>query len=435
MKFLRFGICLMITFAVALHGAVEVWSESIFEIGAALLLVSWAIVILKNREYYIHFSPLLWPLLALLSFAGLQLAFHWTVYPFLTQSELLRWTAIILYLFLFIQAFRTRHDLQAFAWFLLVLGFVTGLFGIAQRFTFNGKIYWVRELKLGGLPFGPFVNRNHFAGFMELIAPLGLALLTFRGIRRELIPLAILFAIVQIGSLLLSSSRGGIISFFFAAGVLFLLAWVRKTDKTRLGVLAMVLLAGITLLVWLGVGQVASRFEKIGPGEVSLGRRLVMFEGSWRIFLAHPWTGTGAGTLVDVYPKYEGLYDGKIVEHAHNDYVELLADMGILGGLCELAFLFLFLSLALPKISARQSHFSAAVHAGAFAAVCGLLLHSTVDFNLHIPSNATLFLIQAYLATSPILQIEELRDSGRTRRRRSRDQQPVAVDRAIFTAP
>jgi O-antigen ligase len=435
MKFLRFGICLMITFAVALHGIVEVWSESIFEIVAALLLVYWAVLILKNHEYEIHGGLLLWPLLGLLGFGGVQLALHWTVYPFHTQTDLLRWSAITLYLFLFIQAFRTRRELQTFAWFLLVLGFATGLFGIAQRFTFNGKIYWFRELELGGLPFGPFVNRNHFAGLMELIAPLGLALLTFRGIRRDLIPLGILFVIIQISSLLLSSSRGGIISFFFSVGILFLITWLRKTDRTSFGILAMVLLAGMTLLVWLGVGQVASRFEKIGPGEVSLTRRAVMIRGSWKIFLAHPWTGTGAGTLVDVYPKYEGLYDGKVVEHSHNDYVELLADMGGVGGVCGLAFLIIFLAGALPKINARQGHFSAALHAGAFAAVCGLMLHSTVDFNLHIPSNATLFLIQAYLAASPVLETEDLRQSGPIRRRSSRAQPSAAVDRVIFTGP
>jgi O-antigen ligase len=197
----------------------------------------------------------------------------------------------------------------------------------------------------------------------------------------------------------------------------------------RLAAIVMVLLAAVALTGWLGVGEVAERFAKVGPGEVSLQRRAVMARGSWHIFRDHPWTGTGAGTLISVYPRYEGYYDGKLIEHSHNDYVELLADMGLPGGLLGAVFLLLLFRIGFRELQVRQSPFSLAIHAGAIAACGSLLLHSFVDFNLHIPSNAALFLVMAFLATSPALPLEEIH------RARYRRYSSAVVDSPASSAP
>jgi O-antigen ligase len=119
--------------------------------------------------------------------------------------------------------------------------------------------------------------------------------------------------------------------------------------------------------------------------------------------------------LIAVFPQYETAYDGKVVDHVHNDYIEGLAEMGALGGICGLAFLWILYREARKNFWAEQGHFSRALHAGAITALSGLLLHSFVDFNLHIPSNALLFLLQAYLATSPPLASEALPSQRRER--------------------
>jgi O-antigen ligase len=131
----------------------------------------------------------------------------------------------------------------------------------------------------------------------------------------------------------------------------------------------------------------------------------------------HPIFGTGLGTLVAVYPRYETFYDGRVVEHVHDDYMEGLAETGTAGGLCGIAFLMLLYREARKKFEAEQGHFSRALHAGAIVALAGLLLHSFVDFNLHIPSNALLFLIQVHLATfaplpseSPRHRVNQMKD-------------------------
>jgi len=418
MRALRGGTFALIAFSVLAHGVVEVWSESLLEMGAVALLALWAVLLLKDPELKIRWNPLNWPALGFLVIGFGQLVFHHTAYAFLTRSELLKMTSYFIVFFLVAQAFRERADLMKVAWFLILLGFVVSLFGITQAFTSSGEIYWFRRLTLGGDPFGPYVNRNHFAGFVELVVPVGLALVVFRGLRNDLYPMAMLLTIVPIGALILSGSRGGIVCFAFEVGVLALLV---RSRKARAGtgtaaVVAVLVLAAIALIAWMGAGKAIERFSKLRPGEVSLGRRATMFRGAARVFFDHPIAGSGVGTLVTVFPQFDTSYDGKVVDHVHNDYIETLAETGVLGGLCGLAFLWILFRDAQRNFAAEQGHFSRALHAGAITALSGLLLHSLVDFNLRIPSNVLLFLLQAYLATSPPLPPEPPATGRRARR-------------------
>ena len=405
MSVIRGALLFLFAFSVLAFGAVEVWSGSVLEIGASLLFIGWAALVFVNDGVRIHWNPLNWPLLGLFVIGLAQLLLHATPYPFLTRVELLKLAAYLLIFFLATQVFRERRDLTTLAWFLILLCFSVSLLGIVQHFTSDAKIYGFRTLSAGGDPFGPFVNRNHFAGFVELTLPAGLALLIFRGMRRDLIPLTGLLTIIPVGALVLSGSRGGIVSFAFEVTVLALLARFRKApERSRLTALAMVGFAAFALVAWLGAGRAIEKFSTLHPGDIRLSRRITMVRGAAHIFFDHPIHGAGLGSLVAVYPRYETFYDGLTVDHVHNDYMELLAETGILGGVCSLAFLWILFREARRGFEAEQGHFSRAIHAGAIAALCGLLLHSLVDFNLHIPSNALLFLLQTHLATTaPLL--------------------------------
>jgi O-antigen ligase len=127
-----------------------------------------------------------------------------------------------------------------------------------------------------------------------------------------------------------------------------------------------------------------------------------MRKDAWRIFLDHPFVGTGLGTLQLVYPRYETLYDGKIVNHTHNDYLEALAETGILGGLCCAWFLAVLFSESLKRLRQLNNSFIGTLQLSGLVASTGFLVHSFVDFNLHIPANALLFFLLAYLATAKI---------------------------------
>ena len=405
MRAIRVGICALVTFAVLAHGAVEPWSEAVLEIGAAVLLLLWAWEVSVGGEYKVVWNPLLWPLLGLWGVAALQLAAGITVYPFQTRIELLKYTALLALFFLCAQSYRKLEHWHGFVWFLLILGFAVSVFAILQHFTFNGKLYWVREIQFGGIPFGPYVNRNHFAGLVELLIPPGLAILILRAERRDQLPLVALFTLFPIGALFLSASRGGIISFLGEIGLLAFLILFRRREGRELAAAGLVVVLAIAFVSWLGIGRALERFASYKTLEVSEGRRIEMLQGTWRIFLDHPIAGTGLGTLQEVFPLYETIYDGLIVNHSHNDYAEVLAETGVIGGLCGLAFLVLLAWTGWENIVAEKELMNLAYHAGALVACFGLLIHATVDFNFHIPSNALIFLLQAALATSPALRL------------------------------
>jgi O-antigen ligase len=398
MRFVRVGICCLLAFAVLSFGAVEEWSQAVIEVGASLLLVFWAI-----RQYYLKADQLsipveIPPLAAFALLGVLQFVFHLTASRYDTRIELQLVFTYLVVLFLMSQAYSRTSHWRGYIWFLMTLGFCVSIFGILQYLTFNGKLYWVRTMRYGGIPFGPYVNRNHFAGFAEMIIPMALVPLVLGKVRRERLFLVALFALVLIVALLLSASRGGIISFAVQMVILFLLLLVRRIRSRHVLVGGLVVLCAVMAVSWIGVQQVLQRFSGMQTMEVSGGKRAAILQDTWRLFLDHPLLGTGLGTFETVFPPYDSLYDGKIVNHAHNDYVEALAETGIVGGLCCAWFVGLVLLNSLKGWAELGTSFGATLNLSGLIACSGILVHSLTDFNLHIPANALLFFASAHLA-------------------------------------
>ena len=402
MRLLQIGLCAVLVFAIAAHGAVEDWARAVLETSAGFLFLFWAVRAYVTREERVLVSPLLPPLLAFIFVAVAQLLFRGTASPYETRTELQLLTALTLLVFLATQAFRTADDWRFFVWFIMSLGFLVAIFGILQHLTFNGKLYWFREMHYGGIPFGPYVNRNHFAGFAELVIPVALVPLVLGKVRPERWFAVILLALLPLGALFLSASRGGIISFAAELGVLALLLVLRRAGGKHVLAGAVVLLVAFMLVSWLGVRQILERFSSMQTLEATSGKRASMRLDTWHIFREHPWSGTGLGTLQTVFNAYETLYDAKVVNHSHNDYLEALAETGIVGAACCAWFLGALFFRSLRRLLLQDKSFSAALHLSGLVACTGFLVHSLVDFNLHIPGNALLFLLLANLATADI---------------------------------
>ncbi len=417
MKWLRVGICALVVFAVAAHGGVEDWARAVIETGAGLLLLAWAVRMYVIREEQMVLSPLIPPLAIFSIIVLAQWLFRRTASSYSTRMELLLLLSDVILLFLAAQAFRTLQDWRGFVWFGMFFGFLISIFGILQHLTFNGKLYWFREMHFGGIPFGPYANRNHFAGFVELILPLALVPLVLGKVRRARWLVVGVFAVVPIGALFLSVSRGGIVSFGVELALLAVVMVFRRTRGRQLLAGAAVLLAAVLMVSWLGVGQLLQRFSSFQSLEVTVGKRASMRRDTWQIFRDHPVTGTGLGTLQVVYPPYESLYDGKIVNHTHNDYLEALAETGVLGGLCCAWFLGVLFWESINRFRQLNNSFPAALQLSGLVACSGFLVHSLADFNLHIPSNALLFFLMAHLATSEIQQATPPPTSNRRHRR------------------
>jgi len=182
--------------------------------------------------------------------------------------------------------------------------------------------------------------------------------------------------------------------------ILFTLLFLRRIRSKHMLAGGVLVLVAILAVSAIGVQQVLQRFHDYKALDVSVGKRASMRHDTWHIFLDHPVLGTGLGTLQMVFPPYESFYDAKVVNHAHNDYVEALAETGVAGGLCCLWFIVVLFFESVRGLKELGTSFGAALNLSGLVGCCGLLVHSLVDFNLHIPANALLFCVAAHLATA-----------------------------------
>src|ERR1700746_2853447 len=286
MKLIRIGIFAIVTFAVLSHGAVEPWAGGILEAAAGILLLLWAMRFLFARqECPIILPSLLFPLAALTLLATIQLVFGLTASPFTTRIELQLMLSMLILFFLAAQAFRTLADWRSFAWFVMILAFLVAGLGILQHLTFNGKLYWFREMRYGGIPFGPYVNRNHFAGFAELVLPMALVPLLLGRVRRQRLVIVGILAVIPLSALLFSASRGGIISLGAELAFLALVLALRRTAGKHVVVGGIVLMLALLTVSWLGVTEILSRFSKLQTLEVTESKRSSMRHGASHIFV------------------------------------------------------------------------------------------------------------------------------------------------------
>ena len=391
-------------------GAVEAWAWASMAALAVLALFLWGMGCVQQGALKLTWSPLYWPACAFLLLAGVQLGVPLTFDQMATREALLKLTTDLIFFFLAGQLFSAQVErgkaIRQFGGVVTIFAFTLSLFAILQFLTSQRLIYW--SVKSSGWIFGPYVNHNHYGGLMEMLIPISIAYFLSRPAQdplRAILGFALLF---PIGSLLLSGSRGAFISLLVEV---LILGWIlirRSPASSRrslatLGVLG--ILAAGSVFWWIDSGDVANRLASIialnQRPEAGLGDRLVVARDSLRIIRDHPWLGTGLGSFEVAFPFYQSSACDSLWDHAHNDYVEALAETGLIGGLLVISALTLFFRLAFGHVGARLRHRAGWIQLGAAIGCCGLFVHSFVDFNLHIPANAAWLGVCAAIAVLP----------------------------------
>jgi hypothetical protein len=322
-------------------------------------------------------------------------AFHAvSVYPFATEMELSR---LGIYLMVFIMAAfgpRTHAQVYSVLRLLAVFGFILALFAVTQKATWNGRLYWIRELSLNrGNPFGPFVNRNHFAGWMCMVAPLSFGIgFISRSLGRRI--RYIFFATVMATTIFFTLSRGGMISFFVGTVSLAVILWWTASSKTKLTPIAIFVLALFFSVIYIGASPVVQKFAQQG---LSSSERLSVWSMSFAAFRDFPIFGTGLGTFQHVFPMYKPDGIEHFYQHAHNDYAELLFEQGIVGTVLSLLFMFVAVKVVLHN---RWRGRTGQLKAAFAASLMSMAVFSFFDFNFHIPANGILFFFILGLAVA-----------------------------------
>jgi O-antigen ligase len=299
---------------------------------------------------------------------------------------------------------RTRRAVVA----VVAGGLAVALYGIVAR-AFFGALLFGQLAVPTVTPFGPFVSKNHFAGYVEMATLLatGLALgladearrgrgaLAWAGSSRAgMVVLAGGAAAVMALSVLVSLSRGGVVSLLagFTALIGLRLRRGGLSGQRLAGVLAtgtLAVAASIAVVPPEGRERIATVTDAATDSSGSF--RLAVWKDALRAARGSPTVGYGLGAFGAALPRYKTAAGELRVEHAENDYLELLVEAGGSGLLLALATVALVGGALVPGLARQEDRLLLGVGAGATAAILALLVHSTFDFNLHIPSNALLF--------------------------------------------
>jgi O-antigen ligase len=396
-----YGVVSLVLLGPLAFGAVESWSISIVEIGAAMLFALWGGRQVISGELQIRSNPLFGPMLLFGALILCQVVSGRTAYRAATFSAALLYCAYGLLAFLVVQSLRRTSQLKTLAWIFSAYGFAIAGFALIQGIAGNGKLYWLRVPQSNGWIYGPYVNHNHYAGLMEMLTPIPLVVSLIGGVSGRMRALALSAAAVMACTIFLSGSRGGMAA--FAVQIILLAAFVlkRRKDWTAPFALTGFLALSMILLVWLGGGDLAERLTRahdITPTELSGDTRLTIDRDAIKIFAQRPPMGWGLGVFGVIYPSYSSLSTNLQVGMAHNDYLQLLVETGAVGFIIALWFLAVLFRSALRKLNHRQSGSNAAVTLAALLGISGILIHSFVDFNLQIPANAAMFYVLCVIA-------------------------------------
>jgi O-antigen ligase len=396
-----YGVVALVLFGPLAFGAVESWSISIMEVGAALLFMLWGMRQVASGELEIRRNPLFGPMLLFGALILWQLVTGRTVYHAATFSAALLYCAYGLVSFLTVQCLRRTSQLRNLAWIFSVYGFAIATFALLQGIAGNGKLYWLRVPQSDGWIYGPYVNHNHYAGLMEMLIPIPLVISLIGGVCGRSRALALLAAAVMASTIFLSGSRGGMAA--FAVQIILLAAFLLKQRRnwTAPFALAGFLALSLILLLWLGGGDLADRLTSLhteARAGLSSATRLTVDRDALKIFAHRPLMGWGLGVFGVIYPSFSSLSTSSKVGMAHNDYLQLLVEMGAAGFVVALWFLVALFRSARRKLNHATSATNAAVTLAALLGISGILVHSLVDFNLQIPANATLFYVVCAVA-------------------------------------
>ena len=297
------------------------------------------------------------------------------------------------------------------------IGALLALTGIIQQSLYTGKIYgfW-SPLQAGAGPFGPFVNRNHFAGWMLMGLPVTLGLLgscisrdryqSGPALRDRVLwfsspeATSLMLLLGAIGlmalSLIQTTSRSGISAAALAVVTVLLFFRRRLSRARRLAAVSTVVTLIVLVVAWADTSTVAGRFASAGMGD--LNGRLGIWEDTARIIGLYPLVGTGLNTYGIATVFYQQVTPSLRYLQAHNDYLQLVAEGGLLLAVPAAMCVIVFAWTVRRRFAEETSRTAYWLRTGAVIGLMAIALQETVEFSLQMPGNAFLFAVLCAIA-------------------------------------
>ncbi|MCG6962276.1 MAG: O-antigen ligase family protein [Acidobacteria bacterium] len=300
----------------------------------------------------------------------------------------------------------TRSGLPMLLSMVAATGTVVALLGLATEHGLPGKVLLIRPNTVGGGPYGPFLNDNHFALAVELTLPAALALLAAaarhlplhgEARRRGTVMLlaAAVATIIEAAALLRCGSRGG--ALFLALGFLLTLPlWTRRRRQTqwRWLVLALIIVAGTSVFAWNRLPILQDRFNELFVLKgVEGNTRWDLWSGTVRLWLRSPVVGTGLGTYRYAIGLTKPPTGAMTLEQAHNDWLEWLSGGGLVVGAAVLLLLLGLVRALRPRRLGNLRFEYRYPLAATAVALTAVALHELVGFGLQNPLNRYLLAV------------------------------------------
>lgn len=381
-------------FAPLATGAVRPIDFLVVQALTILLALVWAVRLWVNPGLKLLWPPVCWIVLLFTAYVG----WRYQVAPleYVARED---FTRVVVYAVVFLAVVNNLHrseHIHVIVGLLLAVATLIALYAGYQFVTGSDHVWgFVRPVQYAKRGSGTFISPNHMAGFLELVLPLGLAYLMMGRIGhvpRILVGYASFACLLGIG---VSVSRGAWIACAVSLA-LFLLILLRRRDYWIPAALLLAVLAGI----WAGFVNrtelTRTRFaEIIASGSVE-NIRFLLWKPAIQVWQQEPWFGGGPGHFDERFRVFRPEKVQMRPYRAHNDYLNTLADLGVVGlALVILALVaVLWGAVRAWKFSQRASDLGSrrssrsAFLLGGVTALTALLVHSVVDFNMHIPANA-----------------------------------------------
>lgn len=424
----------LIVLAAIPYGTVDIWWEAVFECAVFAITALWIFEVALRGDWGVRRLPILLPLIVITVYAFAQTV-EWpaawlaigngrltaqhtlTIDRYQTYITARKALALTLFTGLLLLHTSTPKRLRWLVRVVIGLGLASAIFGILRQLLQSPDSLegFILPYLFWGSGYGQFISQNAFAYLMEMTFPLLAGLVLGGAIRRDRILIYLAIAVVVWTALVLSNSRGGIVSFACESIFLLLvsLSWysarrlAREDDTPHkwlsiiqgsllVRVLSIVLIVA-TLSVgvfWMGGQRLASKLGQPATASIEndLDRvtRKDIWRSSWEVFKHNRWTGVGFGAYFLAIPEYQ-LGAGRVkVEQAHNDYLDLAASGGVVAiGLAAWFFVLVFFRIR-RSLRSRDTYRRAAC-LGAAAGILGVGVHSFVDFGLQLTSIALVF--------------------------------------------
>ena len=351
---------------------------------------------------------------------------HFSPVDYLARSDFMMVSGCLVIYLLAALSFTKSKFRMYFIGVLLAIALGQVIVGFIQFSRGNDfELFGYQRYPAGNRASGQYVSPNHLAGYLEVVAIMGMSLVCWSTWKPWAKILAGYVSVLAFAGVAITGSRGGYVSAVFCILVFCALCITVIKMAYPEHLFRVVLIGGAVLLLIGGSLPfiITSQLVKTRSAEIfQKDMRLQLWQAAWKQAQIDPWVGTGSGTYLFYGRKFRNPEVQRDPVRVHNDYLDLLAEYGIVGVAGFVIFLvshlrsgmhtFFWLVRKRLQFSADWRSSSLALNIGCLCAVAAYLVHSAVDFNLHIPANAMLMAFVFGVLANPGLETSQKGDAA-----------------------